>query len=230
MALILPGAGVADIRGSVNGTTFARNRSGNYIRGRTVPVNPNTTLQSAVRGILAGLAVAWREELSAVQRTAWETYAAGTNWLNALGQTIKLTGLNHYVRCNVPRMQNGTARLDTAPITPGIPATPTLWTPTGTVDDQVISIAFTFTPNVNGSYYYFYQGLPMSQGRTFFKGPWRFCGSIVGNSSTPPASPSTQNASFPMSVETLVPIYATYADGEGRLSTPTQKQFLPAAT
>ena len=70
---------------------------------------------------------AWGEELTAVQRAAWDTYAANVSWLDSLGQAIQLSGINHYIRANTPRLQalaevtivGGTsvARVDAGPTT-----------------------------------------------------------------------------------------------------------------
>jgi hypothetical protein len=65
------------IRGSINGTVFAQNKSGAYARNRTVPVNPNTTNQQAVRIALGQAAMAWKT-LSAERRAAWDASAGST--------------------------------------------------------------------------------------------------------------------------------------------------------
>lgn len=229
MAIILPGGGVADIRGSVAGNTFARNHYGNYVRSRTKPINPRSALQDAVRGYLAAVAVAWRETLTDVQRTGWKTYAAATSWLNALGQTIHLTGQNMYVRTNVLILQAGLTRIDAPPTTTGIPSQATLWTPSGTADDQKLSIAFTFPVNVANTHYLFFQGRQHSVGRTFYGGPWRYVGKISGATVSPPTSPVELDAAFPISVGGTDDMYCVYIDAQGRVSTPAQKSFSPAS-
>lgn len=42
--------------------------------------------------------------LTASQRAAWDTYAANVSWIDTLGQTIQLSGINMYVRSNTPRL------------------------------------------------------------------------------------------------------------------------------
>ncbi len=197
MALILPGAGLADIRGSVGGTTFARNHYGNYCRNRTKPYNPNSPDQLRARAAVAMLSTYWRDTMSAAQRSAWNAYAAGTNWLNSLGQTIKLTGQAHFVRSQTIRLLVGDSVNPVAPTTPGIPDQATAWTPSADISDNEISIDFTFPVTVNSQDYAFFVSQPTSVGRSFFAGPWRFLGSINGDSASPPKPSATRGCWAP---------------------------------
>jgi len=101
MAIILLGGGVTDIRGSIGGTTFARNAGGSYARNKTKPVNPRSTLQNKVRSVTAMFSKRWAETLTEVQRTGWRDYVAATVWTNRLGQVISISGMAAYVRTNV---------------------------------------------------------------------------------------------------------------------------------
>ena len=94
-ALILVGNGVSDIRGSIAGNVYSRNSSGAYIRNRTKPVNPNTGLQSRVRGMFSYVAQQWRR-LTEDQRNVWISFAPHFSRVNRLGQTIPLTGQQLY--------------------------------------------------------------------------------------------------------------------------------------
>ena len=89
MAQIKLGGGVVGITGSIAGNTFARNRSGAYVRSRTMPVNRKTSLQQAVRTALSALTIMWYDTLNAVQRTAWGTYAAAI--------PMKIVSANHII-------------------------------------------------------------------------------------------------------------------------------------
>jgi hypothetical protein len=228
MALILPGGGVADIRGSVAGSTFARNHYGNYVRSRTKPVNPNTDAQIRQRDILSDLATYWRDTLTDSERTAWNAYAASTAWLNALGQTVHLTGQAHFVRSNSIRLLCAQSILATAPTTPGIPAAPTLWTPSGTVSSGKVSIAWTFSPVSQGYLYPFLVSRPVSRGRAFFKGPWRYLGTVIG-AATPPTSPLQVDYPWTLGTDSQVFVAARLMLPDGRLSTPLTKSFQPTA-
>lgn len=120
---------LAGASGSRGGSVSARNRGGNYMRQRVTPVNPRTANQIGARARLGALSAAWRDALDDAQRTAWQAYADSLSLTDPLGQAIRLTGLNAYVRGNSLRLQAGLARLDTAP------------TDTGSA---------TFTPDVEG--------------------------------------------------------------------------------
>jgi len=86
------------VGGSTGKVTYGRNRAGAYTRRRTKPVNPNSALQQEIRAAFAAAINSWTDELTAVQRSAWDTYAAGVPWLNSAGQAMFLTGQNMYTR------------------------------------------------------------------------------------------------------------------------------------
>jgi len=108
MALVKYGGGIIQMSGSIAGNTYARNRYGNYARARTKPVNPNSAQQQVIRGAMQELTTRWAQTLTALQRAAWNLYGTNVAMLNKLGETIKLSGFNHYLRSNIPRVQIGT--------------------------------------------------------------------------------------------------------------------------
>ncbi|GAH66828.1 unnamed protein product, partial [marine sediment metagenome] len=99
-ALVKYGGGIIQMSGSIAGNTHARNRYGNYVRARTKPVNPNSARQIKIRAVIAELTERWLNTLTDNQRTAWATYAAAIAMKNKLGETIHLSGFNHYIRSN----------------------------------------------------------------------------------------------------------------------------------
>lgn len=94
------------VSGSTGATTYARNRSGAYQRRRVKPVNPNSTRQQSVRNSFIAAVNAWIN-LSALERSGWDTYADQTPWFNRAGQSIRMTGQNAYIRVYVWDDQNG---------------------------------------------------------------------------------------------------------------------------
>ncbi len=60
MAKIKMTAIVADIRNKLNGTVFAKNRGGAYMRTKVTPVNRQTSDQSTVRNRLGSFAQGFR--------------------------------------------------------------------------------------------------------------------------------------------------------------------------
>jgi hypothetical protein len=92
------------VSGSVNGLTGSHNKGGQYFRARVVPTNPNTQFQAFSRNALGILADYWTNVLTPTERLSWETYAQNVSWTDRLGQTIQLSGINHFIRSNAPRV------------------------------------------------------------------------------------------------------------------------------
>jgi hypothetical protein len=86
--------------GALGGAVYSHNAGGQYIRRRAVPVNPQTSYQTGVRNALGTAADRWSLVLTETQREGWRTFAAGITVQNTLGQSIKLSGFQHYCRVN----------------------------------------------------------------------------------------------------------------------------------
>src|SRR5437773_235439 len=110
--------------GSLRGDTHSRNRFGQYVRTRAIPVNPNTSAQGAARARLALNSAAWRS-LTAAQRAAWSDLGLSMSRTDSLGQTINLTGIQSYCSVNGERLTAGDAVVSDAPavVTPSALAT-----------------------------------------------------------------------------------------------------------
>lgn len=91
---------MSEIRGSIGGTTYARNKSGLYARNRSKPVNPNTVNQSRVRSQFS-MTSAGFSALSAADIAAWNQFAQGYPAVNKVGDTYTPTGKQVYHLCNV---------------------------------------------------------------------------------------------------------------------------------
>lgn len=182
-ALVKYGAGIVQISGSIAGDVHARNRSGNYIRPRTKPVNPHSVRQESVKAILSYLAEYWHETMDATERNLWEVYAAAVAMKNRLGETIHLTGYNHFMRSNTARMN-----FHPGPVTfaPNILSLPEKDPDLVCTAEDVAGQTFTFTNDsshfaANGDPFvslFVYQGQPQLVSRNFFAGPWRYIGAF----------------------------------------------------
>lgn len=200
MALVKFGGGIVQMSGSLSGNTFARNRFGNYARARTTPVNPRSPDQSKVRLILGYLVEAWNEVLDDDQRGQWSTYAAAITMKNRLGDDVKCTGFNHFIRGNALRLLLTEALIDDGPAVLTLPPTDPTYSISASVATQLISVTFDNTQEWAGAADNFmlcFMGRPQVATRNFFAGPWRFSGSKEGNA-VPPASPFTITAVFPL--------------------------------
>jgi len=230
MAIFLPGPAVAEIRGSSGGTTFSRNRFGQYTRQRSKPVNPNSPSQVTARDRFNTLATRWRDVLTAAQRAGWDAYAAGTNWVNALGQIVNLTGLNHYVRSNLGRLVVAAAPTDVAPVVMGIPDQEADWTHTADATTQQVELAYTFDVSTDDQDYLFYQGVPVDASRNFFAGPWRYLGAVEGDSTSPPTSPATFDSVYSIGEGQKCFVYCRRIDADARLTQPFRASCVVAAS
>lgn len=88
---------IASASGSMGGAVASRNRGGQYLRRRAMPTNPGTEQQVSVRGAFAAASQRWAL-LTEPQRVNWNAYAEATPWQNSLGETIKMSGQQAYVR------------------------------------------------------------------------------------------------------------------------------------
>ena len=70
MAKYTPGPLVSQISGSTGGQTFSRNRGGQYVRARAVPITSTTFEALAAKARLGTASAAW-QGLTDGQRTAW---------------------------------------------------------------------------------------------------------------------------------------------------------------
>jgi hypothetical protein len=203
MAIFTPGGGVAAVSGSVGGTTFSRNRGGPYIRVRAVPINPNTTYQAAVRALVAELTSRWLNTLTADQRAAWDTYAENVELPNPLGQNRNVGGLGMYVRSNVGRLQASQTsfpRVDDAPTVFNLGDFSAVDLGNASEAAQTASLVFDNSDdwaNEDEAGMLVYGSRAMNGSINYFKGPYRYCHKIEGDSVTPPSSPATVNWPFP---------------------------------
>lgn len=206
--------------GSIGGMTMSHGRGGFYLRARTIPTDPNTAFQQAVRASTASLSTRWVDTLTQAQRDKWSVYATNVAMTNPLGATIYLTGLNHYVRSNVPRDQAGLPRVDDAPILFTLGS----FTPVVAVISEALqqaAIVFEATDDwVGEDDAGLVIGLSRPQNQTinYFKGPYRFADSVDGDGTTPPTSPTNISIPFAAVVGQQVFFTARVTRADGRLS------------
>lgn len=221
MALVKYGGGITGISGSIGGQTHARNRFGNYIRQRTKPVNPNTALQQAVRNAIIGLTGRWSSTLTAPQRGQWNAYAQAIAWQNKLGETVKLTGFNMYIRSNAAIDAAGGVTVDDGPAILSLPDGDPVFEIAISEATQLVSVTFDDTLewlDEDGGWMLVSVGTPVNVTRNFFDGPWRIAGAIEGDSTTPPTTPATLPAPFAYQENQLVYGKARIIREDGRVS------------
>lgn len=205
--------------GSIGGCTFSRNRFGQYVRRRSVPVNPGSVYQNLITAALGTLVARWKT-LTTVVRDNWTNYALNTPHTDALGNPIILTGQQMYVSCNTLRLQVPTTILDTAPIIFGMA---TLTPPALTSLIAATNIlTFTFTNTdpwaiAVGGYLMVYSSRPQSPTTYFFKGPYRYATNVPG-AVVPPTSPGTCTSPFDYGVGQRGHFQFRAINADGRIS------------
>jgi len=173
--------------GSENGNTFSRNRFGQYMRRRAVPVQPRTPAQVNQRARMTTNAAAWRA-LTDAQRAGWLSLGLMMSRTDSLGTSYDLNGFLAYCSVNNNRLQAGDAAVSDAPaiVTPG-----DLLTVTVTLTAIAFSIAYTATPLAAGVRLFQRVSPQQSAGRKF-NGDYR----LIAVSAAAAASPSNVLAAY----------------------------------
>jgi hypothetical protein len=183
MALFKHGPLAAEIRGSIAGATYSRNKAGAYIRNRSKPVNPMSARQVAVRLKLSSLQTIWHNTLSTTERQAWDAFAAACPMLNRLGETQPISGFNHFLRINALRLIPGLA----ITIPPPIP--PAECDIKGFTASATSASGFQITAKdanlVAGDHIIFSWNNPLTQAVNFYKGPYAHLTDWDGSTTLP---------------------------------------------
>ncbi len=206
--------------GSLAGLTFSHTRGSKYVKARTTPTNPSSQRQGIVRTAMGVLGSYWGQTLTQAQRDAWRLYAANVASTNKLGETIHLTGQQHFTRTNVPRIQIGEPILDAAPTIFDL-GTFTAPTIVGIkAATQTIDIAFDNTDDwaiADGGFMIIYGGRPTTPGEQYFRGPWRLAGIIEG-AVAPPGTPATLTSPWQNGTDQIMWVKVRVMQTDGRLS------------
>jgi hypothetical protein len=231
MANIKLGGGIIDIRGSMAGNCYARNRFGNYMRAKTKPVNPNSTAQNKVRATVAMLSQYWHDTMGSAVRATWDAYAAQVAMKNRLGETVYLTGFNMFIRyCSIYNRQTGLMPA-VGPAGTTLPEKDATLSMTALVSDQSLHVTFDENSPWRGianSMMVIWLGQPQTATRNFFAGPWKLAGGI----SAVNPSPKTIAAPYTLVLGQKVWAYGRICTGptDCRLSEPMVISCLVTAT
>ena len=131
-----------EIRGSIGGTTYSRNKSGAYTRQRTVPINPNTSAQQVVRNRLSTVSQTW-QTLTQGQRDSFINGAVNFPYVDTIGVTQYYSGQQLFMKLNSTLLNIGQAQIATCPL-PSIFETLTINTLTISVAGNNIDVTTTF--------------------------------------------------------------------------------------
>lgn len=142
MAIINPVWG--EMRGSMGGITFSRNKGGNYARLRIKPTDPSSTAQMNMRVAMCNTSRLWSQSLTAEQRTAWNEYAEANPVPSRLGGWLTLSGHQFFCGLN-SRLAMVGSNPQLSPPTTNAPSGVSI-TVTGDELDQSIEITFAPAP------------------------------------------------------------------------------------
>lgn len=149
--------------GSYQGITSSRNRFGQYIRTRAIPVQPRTSFQAAVRARMASNSARYRT-LTAYQIAAWKSLGLLMTRRDSLGQSVNLTGAQANASINQVLQAYGQATVDDAPllVTPTAVATIVV---TASSITPALTVATTVEPGTG--FIGIYASPPTTAGREF---------------------------------------------------------------
>lgn len=230
MALVMLGGGVTDVRGSMAGNTFSRNKGGNYLRARTKPCNPRSTTQNTRRAKLAYLTRAWGKTCTEQERTDWRAYALGTTWHNKLGQVVEINGLAAYLRLNaLIGILEGTHRF----------AAPTAMGHAGGIAFTFLAESDTSKIQLNlptgswdnamlGHHLLLFQGIPTEVGCIGIPKGFKYIGETYGHPSAPVTYPFEINAAYTMAEGQRVTLRGIFLDEDYRVAGPFFSMVLAA--
>lgn len=203
--------------GSVAGLTYSHNKGGMYARARVTPTDPATERQEFARFSVSNFSNRWINTLSQSLRNTWELYAANVTLVNALGDSIYVSGLNHYIRSNAPRHQIGLAVIDQAP---SVFDLGTHGGVTVTIDATTgIDVAFNAADdwNIADGGLLIQIGMPVNPTVNYYNGPWRQSVGIIAVDTSPATIPNV----FPVIAGNRQFLRIRASQADGRLSPAT---------
>jgi len=232
MALVKLGGPVADIRGSIGGTVYSRNRSGAIARSRTIPVNPGSASQIKIRSCIGVIRNLWYNTLTQAQRDAWDAYAESVSMLNRVGESINLTGWNHFCRSALSCLYNDLSYVADGPTEMALPEQDETISISASAASGEITVTFDESSawcNETGSHLLVYASRGKSPTVNFFKGPYRTAGVLDGDDTTAITSPQTVTAPFTLTEGQKVFCQFRILRADGRLSEPFRSDCIIGA-
>jgi len=221
MPIIRLGGGVLDARGSVGGQTIRKGRSGHLLQSRRGPLKRKSNRQARSHSIFQRLTQYWSNNLTQAQRDQWKRYADAILRKNRLGQSVHLTGFHHFLAANTLLLQFGSDIHADGPERLTLPKLDPTMTGQFNFVTQKIIVFFDETAewvnNVHG-HMYVTMSQPHCSGKTNFNKSFRLTGQVHGSDVTPPTSPQTFDAAFPVSNGNKFVLKARIAEDHGRLS------------
>lgn len=221
--MLFKGTVITQASGSVGGLVFSHNSGGAYIRARVTPTNPNSPEQIVVRNAVSFLSNFWNDGLTPAQRAVWDTYAANVTITNRIGDQVFISGMAHYVRSNVARLQADVLRVDAGPGIFNISTNTRPFINGFSFGSQTINFNFGNSPladawaNEVGGFTFVYVSRPQNLTINYFRGPYRLTGTVVGDP-VAPVAPLSIDLPFPVSEGQKIFARSISTRSDGRLA------------
>lgn len=194
MAKIKLQAILAGISGKLNGSVFAKNRSGSYIRTKVTPVNPQSIAQGLVRAALTTFSKAWGS-LTEAQRLAWNSAVSNFASTDIFGDIKNPSGINLFNKLNLNLNSIGVAMISNVPNKDQVGYMDAL---TIAADESASTLGLTFTAQgaSAGQTVVVEATPPLSAGKNFAKSEFRQIGTFAGDGTSPQAFGTQYIAKF----------------------------------
>lgn len=230
MANIKLGAAIADIRGSIGGTTFSHGKGGSIARSWKKPVNPRAPKQIARRASMGSNASIWNSAAMATYRAGWNDWATSSPGTNKLGEAIVLTGYQAFCAINSFREAIGLARTLSAPTAYGSAKAITLTASRDTSANEISIVTLSNDADLgdSGLYWAFFELKPQSPGNASFPTAGRYLGKITGTAPAP-TLPQVFTPQWAAPTGARQAIRAVFMDAAGRISPDALAAYIIAA-
>ncbi len=177
------GAIIVDGRGKLGGHVASKNKSGNYLRTKVTPVNPQSLYQSVIRNRLSSQAQSW-SGITQAQRDKWNSVVLQWKKSNIFGDVVISSGFNLFCKANSNILMAG-GTVITDPAAPAsIPAL-TGVSLTGAVGTPALSLVFAPTPVGTGLTLVIEATPVQGPGKSFMKNNFRIISSVAAAGTSP---------------------------------------------
>jgi len=222
MALIKYGDGLDELRGSYVGAVYTTGNTCTVARVKLIKVGHASRLQVKNQAHWSYLTDAWIRHLNDQMRKNWKSYQAGTTWTNRLGQQIRLSGLNCFLRVNALRLAyNLPPRWDSPSAFGHAGDAP--FTFTADYASDMISIdqpAGTWHGGVLDEVLFIAQGFPAHVGNVGLPSRFRGLTCIQGDIANPPQFPWVVKAKWTLNAGQRVTLRVMHQDEQYRIAGP----------
>lgn len=175
---------VQEGRGKLNGSVMSRNRTSNYVRNKTTPVNRNTTAQVQARQRLTTAAQSWRV-FTQLERDSFNSGASEFKRNNIFGDQFTPSGIALYNRLNLNLDNINQPRITTAPQPASVEV---LTAVSAAAAAGAATMTLTFAPAIAvGTSVIVRATAPLSPGINFVKSQFRII-TVLTNADASPAN------------------------------------------